>query len=229
MALTIDIWSDVVCPWCYVGKRRLEKALEKTGTEADIRFHSFELDPKAPRESDRSPAEYLAKKYGRSLAQIEQMWKQMATMAAADGLTMNFASSKLVNTFDAHRLLHLGAEVGKQVELKERLFAANFTDGESVGDRETLVRLAREVGIDEARARAALESDEFAAEVRSDEENAHSLGISGVPFFVFGEKYAVSGAQPVEVLAQVIERTLAERKPEVAAAGHTCDDDLCET
>jgi len=226
MALIIDIWSDVVCPWCYVGKRRLERALEETGTVADIRFHSFELDPSAPRKRDDSNAAHLAKKYGRSLAQAEQMLKQMTATAAADGITMDFGTSKPGNTFDAHRLLHLASGLGKQVELKERLFKATFTDGASIGDPDTLIRLAGEVGIDEERARATLFSDEFADEVRADEENAQSLGISGVPFFVFGEKYAVSGAQPAAVLAQVIERTLAEQKP-VAAAGDSCDGDGC--
>ncbi len=221
--LTIDIWSDVVCPWCYVGKRRLEKALGKLGQKAEIRWHSFELDPSAPPLRTGDYAGHLAKKYGRSLAQAQQMLQQMTATAAAEGLSFDFGRAKGGNTFDAHRLLHLGAELGKQNELEERLFKATFTDGEPIGDRDALARLAAEVGIDEERARATLLSDEFADAVRADEANASELGITGVPFFVFGQKYAVSGAQPPDVLAQIIERTLAEQKPELLATTDVCE------
>src|SRR5687767_5490307 len=125
--LTIDIWSDVVCPWCYVGKRRLEKAL--AGQAAEIRWHSFELDPSAPPTRTGNYATHLAKKYGRTQAQAEQMLQQMTATAAADGLPFDFSKAQPGNTFDAHRLLHLAADVGKQNELKERLFKATFTDG----------------------------------------------------------------------------------------------------
>jgi predicted DsbA family dithiol-disulfide isomerase len=225
--LTIDIWSDVVCPWCYVGKRRLEKALETSGEKAEIRWHSFELDPSAPRSQPGNYAARLAKKYGKSVAQADQMLKQMTATAAADGLPFDFDKAQPGNTFDAHRLLHLAAELGKQNELKERLFKATFTDGAPIGDREALVKLAGDVGIDEERARATLLSDEFADAVRADEADAQQIGISGVPFFVFGGKCAVSGAQPPEVLVQVIKKTLAEQKPEVVAAGDSCTDDVC--
>jgi predicted DsbA family dithiol-disulfide isomerase len=225
--LKIDIWSDVVCPWCYVGKRRLEKALELTNQRAELTWHSFELDPRAPKSQPGDYATRLAKKYGRTRAQAEQMLSQMTATAAADGLPFDFSRAQPGNTFDAHRLLHLARTLGKQNELEERLFKATFTDGQPIGDVETLVRLAADVGIDEERARATLLTDEFAKEVRADEEDAASIGISGVPFFVFGQKYAVSGAQPAEVLAKVIEKTVSEQKPEVLAAGEQCTDDVC--
>lgn len=229
MALTIDIWSDVVCPWCYVGKRRLEKALATLNQKAHIRWHSFELDPSAPRdyEGKGSYASRLAKKYGRSIGQAEQMLQQMTATAAADGLSFDFSIAKPGNTFDAHRLLHLAGKLHKQDALEERLFRATFTDGLPIADPATLVRLAGEVGIDEDRASTVVFSHEFAEEVRADEADAQQLGISGVPFFVFGEKYAVSGAQPPEVLVKVLEKTLEEQKPELIAAGDACTDDVC--
>ena len=225
--LVIDIWSDVVCPWCYVGKRRLEKALDLAGQRAEIRWHSFELDQGAPKSQPGNYAARLAKKYGKSLAQAEQMLDQMTKTAAADGLTFDFNKAQPGNTFDAHRLLHLARDLGKQNELKERFLLATFTEGEAISDHDTLVRLAGQVGIDEERARAVLSSDEYAKEVRADETDASSIGISGVPFFVFGGKYAVSGAQPADVLVQVLEKTLAEQKPEILATGDTCTDDVC--
>lgn len=225
--LTIDIWSDVVCPWCYVGKRRLEKALELAGQKAEITWHSFELDQGAPKSAPGNYAARLAKKYGKSEAQATQMLEQMTQTAAADGLTFDFSKAQPGNTFDAHRVLHFAKTLDRQNELKERFLRATFTEGAPISDRETLVRLAGEVGLDEERVRAVLLSDEYAKEVRADEADASSIGISGVPFFVFGGKYAVSGAQPAEVLVQVLEKTLAEQKPEVLATGDTCTDDVC--
>jgi len=229
MPIHVNVWSDVVCPWCYVGKRRLEAALARFGhkDEVEVTFHSFELDPSAPRSHDTPVTARLAKKYRMSVERAEQMVAQMTKTAAADGIEMNTERQRDGNTFDAHRLLHWAHEHGKQSALKERLFKASFTDGEPIADRDTLARLAADVGLDEEQARAVLLSDQFADDVRADEENARKLGISGVPFFVFGGKYAVSGAQPADVLLQVLERVWSEQRPEVVASGPNCDGDFC--
>ncbi len=207
----IDIWSDIACPWCYVGKRRLEAALARFERRdaVTVTWRSFELDPEAPRVQDASVslAARLARKYGMSVAQAEGMIRSMTEVAAREGLTFRFERARPGNTFDAHRLLHFASERGLQGALKERLLRAYFTEGELVSDHATLARLAGEVGLDEAEARAALAADAFAREVRADEEEASAAGIRGVPFFVFGEKYAVSGAQPPEVLLEVLQKT----------------------
>lgn len=229
MPLRIDIWSDVVCPWCYVGKRRLEAALARFAhkDEVEIIWHSFELDPSAPKSHDTPVTTRLAKKYRMPVERAQQMVAQLTKTAAADGLTMNIDKQRDGNTFDAHRLLHFAYEHGKQNELEERLFYANFTEGAPIADVDTLAKLAGEVGLDEEQARAVLNSEQYADAVRADEDNARTLGISGVPFFVFGSKYAVSGAQPAEVFTQVLERAWSERGPEVVASGPGCDGDVC--
>ncbi len=229
MPLRIDIWSDVVCPWCYIGKRRLEAALAGFAHKdaVEIIWHSFELDPSAPRSHDAPITARLAKKYRMPVERAEQMLAQMTKTAAADGLTMNPDKQRDGNTFDAHRLLHFAYEQGKQGALEERLFKATFTDGEPIADLDTLAKLASEAGLDEEQARAVLNSDQYADAVRADEENARVLGISGVPFFVFGSKYAVSGAQPAEVFSKVLERAWSELGPEVLASGPGCDGDVC--
>jgi predicted DsbA family dithiol-disulfide isomerase len=229
MPVHINVWSDVVCPWCYVGKRRLEAALARFEhrDNVDITWHSFELDPSASASPEGTQASRLAKKYGMSVERAQQMIAQMVKTAAADGIEMNIDRQRGGNTFDAHRLLHWARAQGKQNELKERFFKANFTDGERIADRDTLAKLASEVGLDEEQARAVLLSDQFAADVRADEENARQLGITGVPFFVVGGKYAVSGAQPADVLVKVLERAWSELRPEVVASGPNCDGDVC--
>jgi predicted DsbA family dithiol-disulfide isomerase len=231
MPLTINVWSDVVCPWCYVGKRRLEAALARFDhkDQVEITWHSFELDPSAPKsyEGQGTQAERLAKKYRMPVQKAEQMMAQMTKTAAVDGIEMNNDRQRGGNTFDAHRLLHWAHAQGRQNELKERLFKGYFTDGEAIAEPNALAKLASEVGLDEEQARAVLLSDQYSADVRADEENARQLGISGVPFFVVGGKYAVSGAQPAEVLAQVLERAWSEQKPELVASGPNCDGDVC--
>jgi predicted DsbA family dithiol-disulfide isomerase len=230
--LNVDVWSDIACPWCYVGKRRLEAALARFPDRASVTvtWHAFELDPAAPavRDDSQSYAERLAKKYGSSVARAEEMIKTMTETAAADGLDFHFERVRAGNTFDAHRLIHLAHERGVQDAVKERLLRAYMTEGEPIGDRDALVRLAAEAGLDAEEAHTALVTDAFADEVRADEQQARSLGINGVPFFVIGG-YGVSGAQPAEGLLRVLTRAWDEAAEEAApvAEGAACGPDGC--
>lgn len=202
--LRIDIWSDIACPWCHVGKRRLETALVRFAhrDDVDVHWHAFELDPSAPRELDRtvSYAERLAKKYGSTVSQAEAQIAQMTATAAQDGLDFRFDHIRPGNTFDAHRVLHFAEARGVQDAVKERFLRAYLSEGEPIGDPETLIRLASEVGLDAEEVRALLASDAMAAEVRADEADAAALGIHGVPFFVIDRRYAISGAQTAELM-----------------------------
>ena len=213
--MEVEIWSDIVCPWCYIGKRRFERALASFA-HADsvaISYRSFELDPAAPASRGGSHAEHLARKYGMSVEQAEQLGQQMTERAAAEGLDFNFGVMRGGNTFDAHRLLHLAKERGVQVEMKERLMRATFTDGLPIDDKPTLADLAAEVGVPAQVARDALEGDAYAIAVRRDEEQAARYGITGVPFYVADGKFAVSGAQPTEVFQQLLHRAYEESNP----------------
>ncbi len=230
--MKVEIWSDVVCPWCYIGKRRFEQALAGFAhrDEVDVVWRAFELDPSAPSERTGTYAENLAAKYGFSVARAQDMIDTMTATAAQDGLTFDFGAARPGGTFDAHRLLHLAAERGVQDAVKERLLRATFTEGEPIGDADTLVRLVAEAGLDADEARAVLASDRYAPEVRGDEAQARAYGISGVPFFVVDGRYGVSGAQPSEALAQVLAQAWAERSPlqvVSSAGGPACDDDSC--
>ena len=231
--LRVDVWSDVACPWCFVGKRRLEAALERFphGDEVEVVWHSFELDPAAPREhaSSGSYAERLAKKYGFPVAQAQARISQMTETAKADGIAFDFEHIRPGNTFDAHRLIHLGEELGQQDAVKERFLQGYLSEGEAIGDPGALQRLAVEAGLPAAEVERVLSTDAFAKEVRGDEENARELGISGVPFFVLNQRLALSGAQPADVfldaLAQAWQARAAE--PEVFAEGAACGPDGC--
>jgi predicted DsbA family dithiol-disulfide isomerase len=230
----IDIWSDVVCPWCYVGKRRFEAALARFPHRDEVRvvWRSFELDPAAP-SSDAvrgSYAERLAAKYGRSLAQAKGMLDDMTAVAAAEGLDFRFDLARGGNTFDAHRLLHLALERGVQDAVKERLDRATFGEGLPVSDHAALTRLAVEVGLDGAEVAEVLAGDRYADAVRADEERAREHGITGVPFFVLDGRYGVSGAQPAELLAEALEQAWSTRSPLTVvspAAGPGCEGDAC--
>ena len=230
--LRIDIWSDIACPWCYVGKRRLEAALAKFPHAADpeVVWHAFELDPSAPRLADGSIGDLLAKKYRVPRAQADAMMKRTADTATSDGLDLRFDQVKPSNTFDAHRIVHLGLERGVQDAVKERLFRLYFTEGGQVGDPEALVAAATEAGLDATEVRALLASDRLTAEVRKDETMARELGITGVPFFVLGGRLGVSGAQPAEVLLGALDQAWAEasKKPVTVIAGDVCGPDGCD-
>ena len=213
--MQVEIWSDVVCPWCYVGKRRFEQALaqfEHAG-ELAVTYRSFELDQNAPPSRTGNHDEHLARKYGMTVARARQLNEQMTQTAAAEGLEFRLDRIRGGNTFDAHRLLHLALERGKQPELKEGLLKATFTDGEPIADHEALARLAVEAGLDADEVREVLSSDRFGEAVRADEQQAVDFGITGVPFFVIDRKYGVSGAQPADVLLQVLNRAYDENRP----------------
>jgi predicted DsbA family dithiol-disulfide isomerase len=199
----VEIWSDIACPWCYVGKRRFEAALAGFEHRDDVRvtWRSFELDPTAPAARERSGAEHLAEKYGMTVEEARARQQQLREMAAGDGIDMRFDLTRGANTFDAHRVLQLAAEHGLQPEMKERLLRAYHTEGELVSDHATLVRLAEEVGFP---AGEMLAGDGFAAEVRDDERTARGIGINAVPCFVAGRRVGVSGAQPPEVLLELL-------------------------
>jgi len=225
--LRVDVWSDIACPWCYVGKRRLEGALARMPERNTVQvvWRAFELNPSAPRviENESSYAERLARKYGTSVAQADAMIRRMTDIAAACGLDFRFDRIRPGNTFDAHRLLHLAADHSKQGELKERLLRAYLTEGAAIGDPQILLRLARDVGLDADTVQAVLGTDAYAKEVRADERAAHDLGIQGVPFFVVSNRYAVSGAQSEDVLLQVLDRAWNE----AAAGDEFSDRDAC--
>jgi predicted DsbA family dithiol-disulfide isomerase len=206
---SIEIWSDLVCPFCYIGKRNLETALQKMGMEesVQIEWKSFQLDPEAKKATIENPIstyEYLSKKYGKPLGWAKQITFQTAETAKKVGLDLNFEKAINTNTMDAHRLLHFAKSQNKQGELKERLLKAHFTEGLNLSDFNVLARLASDVGLDSGAVLKILDSEEYVADVQEDAETAQGLGATGVPFFVFNRQYAISGAQPVEAFQQVL-------------------------
>lgn len=231
--MKVDIWSDVICPWCYVGKRRLEAAIAQFahGSEIELEWHSFELDPTSAPEHRGDNASRLARKYGMSVEQAQASIDNLTRIGAEEGLKFRFDRARSGNTFDAHRLIHLAHDRGLQDQVKERLMQAYFTDGELISDHETLIRVVSEVGIEAAEIRLALDSDKYGDAVRADEEAATELGISGVPFFVIDGKFAISGAQPVETMVSVLDRAWAKAHSVegVGDAGNTCDAGSCTT
>lgn len=208
--MRVEIWSDVVCPWCYVGKRRFEEALAQfdRADEVEVVWRSFELDPDGPREREGDYVGRLAAKYGVGLDEAQAMVERIVGVADLVGIEMRFDRSRMGNTFDAHRLLHLARERGVQDELKERLFRAAFTEGRPIGLVDTLVDLAADVGIDPDEAASVLASGQYDEEVRADEREAAALGARGVPFFVFDRRYAVAGAQATELFLEALERAV---------------------
>lgn len=226
--MQIEIWSDILCPWCAIGRARFRQALEGVADKdaIEVRWRSFELNPNAPKSVDGDYVLRLAQKYGRTRAQAQQMIDEMTATAAAEGLDFNFDIVQAGNSFDAHRLLHLAAEHGLQDALKRRLFLAYLSEGALISDHPTLQRLAVEVGLSSDTVAQTLSSDAFAAEVRADERQAAEYGIRGVPFFVIDGQYGLSGAQPPEVIAQVLEKARsAKALAQSSAPG--CDADGC--
>jgi predicted DsbA family dithiol-disulfide isomerase len=213
--MRVEVWSDVVCPWCYLGKRRLEAALQdfEHRDEVEVLWRSFELDPQAPPRREGSPAEHLQGKYGMSAEQVQASWARLTALAAADGLDYHLDQTQGGSTFDAHRLIHLGAERGLQDAVKERLMRAYFSEGAPIGDADTLTQLGVDAGLPAAEVAQTLASDRFATEVRGDEHRAELIGITGVPFFVIDERYAVSGAQSADHLLAALNAAWAERVP----------------
>jgi predicted DsbA family dithiol-disulfide isomerase len=211
--MQVEVWSDVVCPWCYLGKRRLESALARFPhhDEVEVMWRSFELDPGAPPRRAVSAAEHLASKYGLSPPQVEDSWARLTALAEAEGLEYRLERTQGGSSFDAHRLIHLGAAHGLEDAVAERLFRAYFTEGAAIGDTETLSRLALDVGLRADEVSEVLAGDRFAAEVREDEQRAHGFGVTGVPFFAIDERYAVSGAQSADLLLEALTAAWAER------------------
>jgi len=205
----IEIWSDVVCPWCYIGKRRLEHALGEFehADEVEIAWRSFQLNPDTPAGTAVPTSEYLVRRFG---PQASQMTGRVAALGRDEGLDLDFDTSLTVNTLDAHRLLHLAADQGVGDAAKERLLRAHFTEGADLSDPETLVRLVGEAGVDTDRAREVLAGTEYVDAVRADIELAQAFGATGVPFFVIDRKYGISGAQPAEAFLQALRTAYAE-------------------
>ena len=238
--MQVEIWSDVACPWCHVGKRRFEQALARFPHRdaVDVVWRSFQLDPGAVSAAAGEPvrpgdyAERLAAKYATSTTTARQMVDSMTAVAAAEGLDFRFDRAVRANTFDAHQVIHLAHARGAQDAVKERLLRAYFTEGEALGDRSTLVRLAADAGLPADEVAEALALQRFAADVRRDEAAARSLGITGVPFFVVDRTYGVSGAQPADVLLEVLDRAWSDSRAltvvgAAGGSGDACGPDGC--
>jgi predicted DsbA family dithiol-disulfide isomerase len=226
----VEIWSDIACPWCYVGKRRFEAALAafEHRDEVTVTWRSFELDPAAPSEREVDGATHLAEKYGTTREQAVAMQQRMTDVAAEEGLAFRFDIARAGNTFDAHRLIHLAAAHGMQDAMKERLMAAYLTEGEAIGDPATLAKLAVEAGLPEDEVDELLAGDRFGAEVRDDERTAAQFGIHAVPFFVVDRAIGASGAQPSETFCELLRRGWEARQPiPVVAGGEACGPDGC--
>jgi predicted DsbA family dithiol-disulfide isomerase len=230
----IEIWSDVVCPWCYIGKRRLEHALAEFPHAGDVEvvWRSFQLDPSAPTEPVETVAEALGRKYGGGPDAGRQMVERVEAVAAELGMLWRHHDSLRVGTVDAHRVLHLALATGGpqlQGKLKEALLSAYFIETANVADHDTLVRIAGEVGLDEVRVKEVLAGTEYADAVETDIREAAALGATGVPFYVIDRKYGVSGAQPSEVFTQVLERAWSESHPtlDVVGGADACGPDGC--
>jgi predicted DsbA family dithiol-disulfide isomerase len=210
--MQVEIWSDVVCPWCYLGKRRFENALAgfEHRDEVSVVLRSFQLDPAAPTSRTTSTVEMLSSKYGMSVAQAETAQREMEQRAAADGLEYHLDGQHSGNTFDAHRLLHLARERGRQDELAERLFRAYFTERRSVFDAAALTELAVDAGLDPDDVAVVLAGTDYADDVERDIAEAQALGVNGVPFFVIDRRYGISGAQSAAVIGQALEQAWAE-------------------
>lgn len=210
--MKVEIWSDYICPFCYIGKRKFEAALEQFPhrEHVEVVYRSFELDPNSERNVEFDIHDLLANKYGMSRDKAKEMSDNVGAQAKSVGLDYKFDTMIVTNTFDAHRLTHFAAKHGKMHEMAERLLKAYFTDSKHIGDRETLADLAEEIGLDRGEAAAALAGDEYAQQVRNDEREAGELGIRGVPFFVINRKYGISGAQPTEVFRNALNQAWDE-------------------
>lgn len=230
--MQLEVWSDVACPWCWVGKRRLESALARFAHASSVHvvWRAFELDPSAPSLREGDYVERLARKYGQSRASAQAMIDRMVETGAREGLRFDFAKARGGNTLLAHRLLHLARERGLQDVLKERWFRAYFSEGAAIGMPDVALSLAVEVGLDADEASALIAGDQFTREVRAEQREAHALGVDGVPFFLFDRRYAVGGAQPAELLLEALERAWSEWSSTTApegSAGPSCGPEGC--
>ena len=222
-AIKIDVWSDIACPWCYIGKRNLEGGLAAASADDDapvveVEFHSFELSPDTPVDFEGGEVEYLSQHKGISAAQASAMLERVTAVAEDAGLAYRFDLLRHTNTVKAHELLHFAKENGRQAELAERLMSAYFTEGRHLGQEGELVALAVEAGLDADAAREALRSGRYLPAVRADQAQAAAYGINGVPFFVIDGKYGVSGAQPAEAFSQIVRQVWSEHREAADAA-----------
>jgi predicted DsbA family dithiol-disulfide isomerase len=231
--MLVEIWSDVVCPWCYIGKRRFESALAEFehASEVEVVWRSFELDPTAPFRRSGDMAGHLAAKYGMSVDDAAARLRDMDELAGREGLRFDLARTQSGNTLDAHRLIHLAAEEGPQraAEMKEALLHAYFEELEPISEPDTLREVAAGIGLDPGTVETVLSSDRYVAEVRRDEAEAASLGCTGVPFFVVDRRFAVPGAQDADTFLAVLRRAWerAESESDAPAAGGACEGDAC--
>ena len=230
--MKVEIWSDVVCPWCYIGKRRFERALAQfpERDQVEVSWRAFELDPRAPAIREGDPAERLARKYGMSLDQARAAQARMTAAAADEGLEYKLAEARSGNTFDAHRLIHFAGQRGCQDAVKERLLQMYLCEGQAIGDREVLVRAGVEVGLDGDEVAKVLDSDDYAGAVRADERTAAELDITAVPFFVIDGKYGIPGAQEPQLLLRALMRAWEKRTPLDLVddqARDACEGDAC--
>jgi predicted DsbA family dithiol-disulfide isomerase len=231
--MKIEVWSDIMCPWCYIGKRRFERALDQFA-EADkleVEWKSFQLNPELKTDPSVPIHQYLSQKFGVDTAQALQMNQQVTSVAAGVGLSYQLDRAVLANTFKAHRLLHYAKSMGRQQEVKERLLRAYFTEGKNMDDVSVLAALAAEAGLDEATVKEVLATDAYVDAVRADIRESQQLGIRGVPFFVFDRKYGISGAQETRVFLETLEKSFAEWRedhPEIkleTTEGQSCTPD----
>lgn len=232
MSLRIDIWSDLICPYCYIGKKRLENVAAEEGIELDIHWHSYELMPEGAAQYSESLPELLAKRYGMSVEQAIQTEIRTAKAAAEEGIDFQWQQAKPGNTFNMHRLLQYAQTQGLATELDERFMHAYFTEGQAIGDMKVIAKLAIEVGLDEQAVWTILESDQFAQQVREDEYLAQELKIRGVPFIVFEEKIAIPGALPREAFRDTLQQIRAEKARDQPLStthlqGEVCEQGVC--
>ncbi len=212
--MKVSIWSDVRCPFCYIGKHKFEKALEQFPNKSQVEmvWHSFELDPSLRTDPEKNTLDHLAESKGISRTQAEEMTQHAVRAAQEVGLELNFDTAVVANSFQSHKLIQLANSKNRGNDVKEALFKAHFSEGLNIDDKETLVQIGVSKGIDRETVEQALDSDDFSSKVRADQKQAQAFGIRGVPYFVFNDKYAVSGAQPTEVFLEVLEKSWDEFK-----------------
>ncbi|MFV5585478.1 DsbA family oxidoreductase [Acinetobacter oleivorans] len=229
--MRVDVWSDVVCPFCYIGKKRLEHVATEAGIELEIHWHSFELDPDAPAKHDTSNTERLAKKYGRTYEEMEEMERNIAAMAASEGIDFQWQKANSGNSFNAHRIIHLAQSKGLGNQAKEAFFHAYMTEGLAIGEREVVEEIASRIGLDNAEVEFVLDTNELSDFVRHDEKIAkEQLNVTGVPFFVFDQKIALAGAQPRDVFLKVLEQAQLKANAEAVEQDDAavCNDESCD-
>jgi predicted DsbA family dithiol-disulfide isomerase len=209
--IKVDIWSDVQCPWCFIGKRKFEAGVKQFAGEVEVEYHSFELAPDTPVDFEGTPVDYLAKRKGMQFADVEAMLERVTTIASEVGLNFDYGSVHQTNTGKAHELLHFAKAHGKQGEVKERLLSAYFEQGRHLGQIDVLVAIAGEAGLNESDARSALEAGSYRTAVEADVAQAAHFGISGVPFYVIDGKYGISGAQGSDIFASALAEAAAAR------------------